>query len=192
MISAYETPLQHSSQWFKENEALIWMCVHRHYPAFENQYQYSKEDLFQIACLEIWNISNAYLPQKNVKFATYAIHCINNRFNEEKRNIFAEKRITNALSLEACAVENPSLFESFIEENGSIDTQFLIEETKRGIFDLIQEMHGSKAYIFWQVLFGEITQERAAKLLGCSQGTVSNHKNKIQSKILENIKNNEL
>ena len=152
---------------------------------FELVYGYlpfERDDMFQEGYMAIVQAYNTYNEELNIKFITYAVNCINNRF----RDLFKRKNIdleTLAYEYELKKKRNWYLLDIIPKREEKILDILITKETKEELHKAIFKYLTDEDRMIICSLYGiktkKMTQKQLAKQLECTQSCIAKKHNKI-------------
>lgn len=171
------------AQWFQEYSPLIWKCVRKFLNYFDKNPSVDVQDLYQIAAIAVLSAFDHYTPEKDTKFSSYAVICIENALKMNVRAEFAAKRPNNIHSLDDQTLEHSLLYEYRTAHNDSPEAKYEVQEKLELIYAYIEKKMGKDADVIFTVLCNELSQSNAAHIIQCSQSKISQNVKKIRQEL---------
>lgn len=153
----------------EENQRLVWNVIHR--SGFHAQDPaMDMDDLFQIGCIGLIKAGERVCEGEKL-FAPFACACIWNAIAMELRKYQAKSR-QGALHQDSLdqLVDEETPLGNLIPGGCETPEEAVLTGSVQKIFEDFQRLEPVLAYL---MLDKQITQEEAAKLMGCSQPMVS-------------------
>ena len=153
----------------EENQCLVWQVIHR--SGFHAQDPaMDMDDLFQIGCIGLIGAAERVCEGEKL-FAPFAYVCIWNSIAMAVRKYQAKKRqgALHQVSLDQL-VDEATPLGNLIPSGCETPEEAVLTGSVQKVFEDFQRRQPVLAYL---MLDKQITQEEAAKLMGCSQTQVS-------------------
>lgn len=156
---------------------------------FENT-QTDLEDLISIGSIGLIKAVNSFVPEKNIKLATYASRCIENEILMHLRKIVKQKtEISLEEPLNTDSDGNELILEDVLSQEKDNIAQNLENEIEKEILKKLLNKLSSKEQVIITLRYGlngeeEKTQKEVADILNISQSYIS----RIEKKILARLK----
>ncbi|EPY2291003.1 sigma-70 family RNA polymerase sigma factor [Clostridium sporogenes] len=157
----------------EEHLGFVHAIAGKRYKQFKHKYTY--EDLFQEGCVGLMKAINRFDNSKKIKFTTYAYHCIDgailrmirdDKWYGKNRKERFEKSAPYSLDAAVKGLENEIPYINLI---GNDDFNFEKIEIKM----LVDELPNDLKDIVNMIYVEGFTQTEIAKIVGCSQISIS-------------------
>ena len=150
-------------------------------------YLFDYEDAFQIGAIGLMKAAYAFDPERNLKFATFAVPCIVNELRMALRHINSSNPPGRTCSYDATLLnldgEAYSLID-FIPSNEQLpDEQYVVHETLDSVIAILRNIRDKDAFMIVQMVVQNRSQEEIAAVLGITQSAVSRKIRKIRSSL---------
>ncbi len=149
------------------------------------------EDLISIGSIGLIKAINTFMPEKNIKLATYASRCIENEilmYLRKTTKIKSEVSFDEPLNVDFEG--NELLLSDILGTDGDIIYKDIENEVDRNLLNIAMQKLSSREKKIIELRFGingtneEMTQKEVADLLGISQSYIS----RLEKKIIVRLK----